>query len=567
MATRKNKIIAAEKINVRDIVEKYILDVAAGNIKSNLSLHGWAVATAPLLSGWAWHKVQAYADFVSLVTQAAGSNAGKPLVLLPWQWAVAAQLLADPGCKALLVVVARGAGKTELAASLLAYVMITGGASQQYYAVAPNLRAACIVFDRLRTMTRALDPDVTFSDATTISNQGGWIRCGGSVMRALPCTESAMDGISARLIVADEVARMEKGFGRVVTGLSKDPASQMLCISTPDARQRTRSIWPYWSALQTHYVQGSECPAGWRGMLFGLDSDDDALDSDNWIKAQPSLGLTVQAANMKASIEAMMGTHDPEQVAECDMQILARHNDRLSGAMDLSILDRQMIEPIDWDSLRGAPAVIAIDLARGAQLGNHANLSSLCLAVFDVKAERYRYKLIHWWAGQDICGDEKRSHQPLRQWIAEGHLRQMSGEIHDMHVIEAAVRDLSATYSVRHVGVDPLAHQESALIDWRRRGIAVTAVEQGIRTMAPAWALWTDGIRGRTISHQKDPVLRACLAATRTICDNAGNVRPVKGRSSGNIDAVIASCMAAMLCERFNVARVSSYETPGGVVI
>ena len=561
MGTKKAQII------IRDVVEKYILDIAAGNIPSNLSLHGWAVATAPKLAGWRWSKVQAYADFIGLVTQATGSNAGKPLILLPWQWAVAAQLLGDPDCKALLVVVARGAGKTELAASLLAYVMITGGANQQYYAVAPNLRAACIVFDRLRTMTRALDPDVTFSDATTISNQGGWIRCQGSVMRALPCTETAMDGISARLIIADEAARMEKGFGRVVTGLSKDVANQMLCISTPDARQRTRSIWPYWSALQAHYVQGAECPAGWRGMLFGLDSDDDALDPDNWIKAQPSLGVTVQAANMKASIEAMMGTHDPSQQAECDMQILARHNDRLSGAMDLAILDRQMLEVIDWEGLRGAPAVIAIDLARGAQLSDHANLSSLCLAVFDVKAERYRYKLIHWWAGQDIVGDEKRCHQPLRQWVAEGHLRQMSGEIHDMHVIEAAVLDLSATYSVRHVGVDPLAHQESALIDWRRRGITVTAVEQGIRTMGPAWALWTDGIRGRTITHNKDPVLRACLSATRTIQDNAGNVRPVKGRSAGNIDAVIASCMAAMLCERFNVSRVSSYEAPGGCVI
>ena len=554
-------------IMVKDIVEKYVLDVASGNIKSNLSMHGWAVLTLKTLNTWKWSIVQDYYEFANDLKQATGSNAGKPLVLLPWQWAVAAQLLADPECKALLVVVARGAGKTELAASLLAWAMATGGASQQYYGVAPNLRASSIVFDRLRVMIKSVDPDAVSSDATTISNHGGWIRCQGSVMRALPCTETAMDGISARLIVADEVARMEKGFGRVVTGLSKDPASQMLCISTPDARQRTRSIWPYWSALQAHYVQGAECPAGWRGMLFGLDSEDDALDPDNWIKAQPSLGVTVQPSNMKASIEAMMGTHDPEQVAECDMQILARHNDRLSGAMDLSILDRQMIEVIDWDSLRGAPAVIAIDLARGAQLGDHANLSSLCLAVFDVKAERYRYKLIHWWAGQDIVGDEKRCHQPLRQWVAEGHLRQMSGEIHDMHVIEAAVLDLSATYSVRHVGVDPLAHQESALIDWRRRGITVTAVEQGIRTMGPAWALWTDGIRGRSITHQKDPVLRACLGATRTIQDNAGNVRPVKGRSSGNIDAVIASCMAAMLCERFNVARVSSYETPGGVVI
>ena len=32
-------------IMVKDIVEKYVLDVASGNIKSNLSMHGWAVLT------------------------------------------------------------------------------------------------------------------------------------------------------------------------------------------------------------------------------------------------------------------------------------------------------------------------------------------------------------------------------------------------------------------------------------------------------------------------------------------------------------------------------------------
>lgn len=562
MAAKPNKIASAEQI-----VKNYYQNIISGKIPSNLIFHGYAVSASKVCAAWDWAAVERFAEFVGAVKQAAGSSAGKPLALLPWQFAVAAQLLGDAECKALLVVVARGSGKTELAAALLAYSMLSGGANQQYYAVAPNLRAACIVFERCKTMLRQLDPEVTYSDATTISNQGGWIRSSGSVMRALPCTETAMDGISARLIIADEVARMEKGFGRVVTGLSKDQKSQILCITTPDARQKTRAIWPYWSALNTHYVQGAEAPAGWKGMVFGLDPDDDALDEDAWIKAQPSLGVTVQPANMRASIQAMMGTHDPEQVAECDMQILARHNDRLSGAMDLSILDRQMLETIDWESLRGSPAVIAIDLARGAQIGDHANLSSLCLAVYDIKNEKYRYRLLHWWAGQNITADEKRCHQPLRKWIAEGYLRQMSGEIHDMTVIEAAVQEMMSLYVVKHVGVDPLSHQESALVDWRKRGIQVTAVEQGIRTMGPAWALWTDGLRGKTITHTKDPVLRSCLSATRTIQDNAGNVRPVKGRSSGNIDAVIASCMAAILCERFNVARVSSYETPGGCAI
>lgn len=555
-------------VDARVSVRAYVHALVSGEIACNRSMHGWAVETQASMDAWNWAALAAYHTFSQRMQQATGSHAGEPLRLLPWQLAVAAQLLCDPTCKALLVVVARGAGKTELAASLLAYsIMSATKPQQQFNAVAPNLRTASIVYDRLRTMIKHLDPDSTCSETTAISHQGGWIKANGCTMRALPCTETAMDGLAARLIVADEVARMSKGLGRVITGLSKDAGAQLLCITTPDALQRTRAIWPYWSALAAHYATGEAAPAAWRGMMYGLDSADDALDQDEWIKAQPSLGHTVSVGAMRSSIESMMGTHDPEQVAECDMQILARHNDRLSGALDLSILDRQMITSNRLEELKGAPAVIAIDLARGAVLGPHANLSSLCLAVWDQAASIYHYSLVHWWAGQNIEGDERRSQQPLRRWVAEGHLRQMSTEIHDMGVIEAVIQQMMTRYSVRHVGVDPLAHQESALVDWRRRGITVTAVEQGIRTMAPAWALWTDGLRGKTIQHAPDPVLRACLSATRTISDNVGNVRPVKGRSAGNIDAVVACCMAAMLCERFQLARGSSYERAGGIVI
>lgn len=550
----------------RCTVESYIDEIASGKIPANLALHGWATETQARVAGWNWERLADYADFVSGVVQAAGSSAGKPLVLLPWQWTVAAQVIADPDCKVLLVTVARGAGKTELAATLLAWAIIRGGPQQHYHAVAPTLRTASIVYDRLRVMVHRMDPTATYSETTAISHQGGWIRTEhGSTMRALPCTETAMDGLSARLIVADEVARMEKGLGRLITGLSKDDKAQLLAITTPDSRQRSRAIWPYWSALHSHYTSGSDAPAGWRGMFYGLDIDDEALDSECWLKAQPSLGHTVSAGSMRASIESMMGTHDPEQTAECDMQVLCRHNDRLSGALDLAILDRQMTAT-EWESLRGAPAVIAVDLARGAQISSHANLSSLCLAVWDRHQSRFRMKLVHWWAGQNIEGDEARCHQPLRRWVAEGHLREMPGEIHDMGVIESQIHAFMAEYKVRHCGVDPLAHQESAIVDWRRRGITVTAVEQGIRTMAPAWALWTDGLRARTITHDPDPVLRACLSATRTISDNVGNIRPVKGRSAGNIDAVVAACMAALLCERFQVAKGSSYES-GKVVL
>jgi phage terminase large subunit-like protein len=551
------------------IVKKYLHDVTQRNISANEFVRGYAEETLAEIDRWDLSKVDNFGAWAEKLEQTTGSRAGQTLQLLPWQLLVAAQLLCDPDCKSLLVVVARGAGKTELAGALLTYAMLTEGTRQQFFAVAPKLSAAHIVFDRTRTMVRHLDPTAEASDSMAQSTTGGWIRANGSTMRALPCTPTAMDGLAARLVIADEVARMDSAFSRVLTGLAKDPAAQLLAITTPDANQKLQPIWPYWTALLAHYgaVKGAtqaERPDGWRGMFFGLDPEDDATDESTYIKAQPSLGVTVTAKGMATQVAAMMGTHDPEQVAECDMQLLCRHNDRLAGSVDLAILDRQMATPIDWASLKGSVAVAAVDLAKGGY-GKHLNLTSACLAVWDSKNTRFCYQLVHWWAGTNIEADEKLSQQPLRAWIASGALRQMPSETHDLAFVESQLQAWKGQYQLRHVGVDPLAHQQSALIDWQKRGISVKTVDQGIRTMGPAWALWVDGLRGRRVFHQPDDVLREALKSTKVITDNAGNTRPVKGRSPANIDAVIASCMAAFLCEQFQVSMVSNYE--GGTLV
>ncbi|MBM4179686.1 MAG: hypothetical protein FJ211_10215 [Ignavibacteria bacterium] len=551
------------------IVKNYLRDVTERNIPANQFVYGWAQEALADVDRWHLAKVDQFGEFAETLQQTTGSRAGQPLRLLPWQLAVSAQLLCDPDCKSLLVVVARGAGKTELAGALLSYAMLSEGPKQQFFAVAPKLSAAHIVFDRTRTMVRHKDASAEASDSMAQSTTGGWIRANGSTMRALPCTPQAMDGLAARLVIADEVARMDNAFSRVLTGLAKDPAAQLLAITTPDANQKLQPIWPYWTALLAHYgaVQGAvtaERPEGWRGIFYGLDPEDNATDESKYVKAMPSLGVTVTAKGMATQVAAMMGTHDPEQVAECDMQLLCRHNDRLAGSVDLAILDRQMAEKIDWDSLHGCVAVAAVDLAKGGY-GKHLNLTSACLAVWDSKNSRFCYQLVHWYAGTNIEADEKLSQQPLRKWIDTGALRQMPSETHDLAFVEAQLQAWKSAYQLRHVGVDPLAHQQSALIDWQKRGISVKTVDQGIRTMGPAWALWVDGIRGRRIFHNQDDVLREALKSTKVITDNAGNTRPVKGRSPANIDAVIASCMAAFLTEQYQVSMVSNYE--GGALV
>jgi phage terminase large subunit-like protein len=510
-------------------------------------------------------------EFALKCGQGAEAGAGTPLVWMPWQCLVAMILLArrrvvdgrktdTPATKALLLAVARGNGKTEFAASLLMAAMRDPGQRLEFASVAPDGRLAQKTFERMQTMCSTLAGDVTDKDEDGWRATGGStpahpgrVKHGGNRYISLPCTDKALDGLTTRLVIADEVSRMERAFGRLLTGLAKFPTSQLLAITTPDPEQKTRPIWGYWDQLERAIASGEPYPAGWWPMLYGLEQDDQAADPATWGKAHPALGAIIDPAQLELAARTMLQSGDPAQIAEFETQLACRYHELATTDIDLSVLERQM-QPCDWSRLAGAPAVVAIDLSRGGY-GAQLDLTSLCIMVVDGPIIRARN--ISWWAGLDPELDAKRSRHPLPQWFEKGNLRRMPGEWHDMAVIEAALEDLMARYEVRKIGVDPHPAQARDIKRWADKGWPIVPIDQSIRTMAPAWKLWGDLLKAKQLFYDPDPVLVAALNSVRLIKDNVGNIRPVKGRSAGNTDAVIAGNMAALLMEHHQVREVT----------
>jgi phage terminase large subunit-like protein len=245
----------------------------------------------------------------------------------------------------------------------------------------------------------------------------------------------------------------------------------------------------------------------------------------------------------------MLESGDPAQIAEFETQLACRYHELATTDIDLAVLERQM-QPADWTRLQGAPAVIGLDLSRGGY-GPQLDLTTLCLMVVDGGVIRARN--VSWWAGTDMARDEKRCKQPLGAWVEQGHLRRMPGEWHDMTIVEAEIENLMHQFGVRKIGVDPHPSQAKDIKRWMDKGWPIVPVDQSIRTMAPAWKLWGDLLKSKQLHYEPDPVLRAALNSVRLIADNVGNIRPVKGRSSGNTDAVVAGNMAALLMEHHQV--------------
>jgi phage terminase large subunit-like protein len=492
--------------------------------------------------------------------QGAEAGAGQPLVWMPWQCMVAMILLArrrmvdgrksdTPATKALLLAVARGNGKTEFAASLLMAAMRDGSTRLEFASVAPDSRLAQKTFERMAVMSETLGVSEWKSTGGSTPAHPGRVKHGNNRYISLPCTDKALDGLTTRMVIADEVARMEKAFGRLLTGLAKFPTSQLLAITTPDPEQKTRPIWGYWDALERAIADGTPYPAGWWPMLYGLEQDDQAADPAAWPKAHPALNVIIDPGQLELSARTMLESGDPAQIAEFETQLACRYHELATTDIDLAVLERQM-QPSDWTRLQGAPAVIGLDLSRGGY-GPQLDLTTLCLMVVDGGVIRARN--VSWWAGTDMGRDEKRCKQPLGAWVEQGYLRRMPGEWHDMTIVEAEIENLMHQFGVRKIGVDPHPSQAKDIKRWMDKGWPIVPVDQSIRTMAPAWKLWGDLLKSKQLHYEPDPVLRAALNSVRLIADNVGNIRPVKGRSSGNTDAVVAGNMAALLMEHHQV--------------
>ena len=513
-----------------------------------------------------WWNDQAAEDarqFALVCGQGAEAGAGQPLVWMPWQCMAAMVLLARrrvvdgvktdaPATKVLLLVVGRGNGKTEFMASLICSAMRDPATRLEFSSVAPDGRLAQKTFERMATMCETLSGDWKATGGSTPAHPGR-VKHGGNRYISLPCTDKALDGLTTRLIAGDEVARMERAFGRLLTGLAKFPTSQAILASTPDPEQKTRPIWGYWDACEKAIASGDPYPAGWWPMLYGLEADDQAGDSKVWGKAHPGLGVIVDPVQLELAARTMLESGDPVQIAEFETQLACRYHEIATTDIDLSVLERQM-EKSDWNRLRGTPGVIGIDLSRGGY-GSQLDLTSLCLMVVD--GDRIRARNVSYWAGIDIERDAKRSKCPLGQWVEQGYLRRMPGEWHDMAVVEAAIEEMMKCHDIRKIGVDPHPAQARDIKRWIDKGWPIVPIDQSIRTMAPAWKLWGDLLKSRQLFYDEDPVLRSALNAVRLIKDNVGNVRPVKGRSAGNTDAVIAGNMAALLMEHHQVREAT----------
>ena len=170
-----------------------------------------------------------------------GYGAGEPMRVHPFQRRIIRAALADPKVRATLVSIARGNGKSLLAAALALHALLDPRDDPpEVLIVSSNEATAGIILDTCRRMVEA-HPElssrvIAYKDKLVCPGNGG-------VLRTLPSSESALHGHAPTTLILDELWLVdERVWSACVTSAGKRPQSRVIAISTP-AATREAFMW------------------------------------------------------------------------------------------------------------------------------------------------------------------------------------------------------------------------------------------------------------------------------------------------------------------------------------
>ncbi len=481
-------------------------------------------------------------DFFGHLRHSTGEWAHQPFELQPWQAFVIGSLFGWKRADGLrrfrtaYVEVARKNGKSVMLAGTALYALVADGEPGSHvYAAATTRDQARIVFGEAERMVDA-SPALRARVTRTVNNLA--VLPTSSWFRPLSADASKMDGLNVHFAAVDEVHEhpnpeiIQKL--NTATGARRQP---LIFEITTAGHDRQSVCWQH-HEFSVKALEGSiavEAADSWFAYIATIDPGDDWTAPAVWIKANPSLGVTVKVEDLKRQVEE--AREMPAQQNAIRRLRLNEWTEQATRWIDMGVwADGAAL--FDEDDLDGRSCYAGLDLARVN------DLSSLAL-VFPPERPGETIKVIwrHWCPEEDILRRARRDRAPYTVWRDQGWLVATEGNTTDFRFIEAEILALASRFNLMEVAYDRTFAGE-LVRNLQDEGLAMVEFGQGFISMGPAAAEFMRLLIGRELQHGGNPVATWCASNVTVRRDPAGNEKPDKERSTERIDAIVAAIMA-----------------------
>lgn len=403
----------------------------------------------------------------------------------------------------------------------------------EVYSCASDRQQASIVFDVAADMVRQ-SPALMKRIKIVPSTKRMVYLPTGSIYQVLSSDVATKHGLNVSACIFDELhTQPTRALYDVMTQGSGDARKQPLWFFLTTAGTDRNSIC--WEVHQKalDIIEGRKSDPRFYPVIYGLKDDEDWHKEENWYKANPSLGYTIDIEKVRDAYHKALETPADEAMFR-----QLRLNQWVTSSVLWMPMDKWDMNggDVDPDELKGRECYGGLDLS------STSDLTTLVL-VFPPRNEDEKYIVLpyFWLPEETLQLRVRRDHVLYDKWKAEDKLMTTEGNVVHYGFIEQFICDLP--YDIHEIAYDRW-NASMMVQNLEMDGFNMVPFGQGFRDMSPpSKELMRLVLEGR-LNHGNHPVLRWNVNNAYVRTDPAGNIKIDKQRSTEKVDGAVALVMA-----------------------
>ena len=361
-------------------------------------------------------------------------------------------------------------------------------------------------------------------------------------------SDKPYDGLNPHFVALDEIHAWREYhrefYDTMMTGAGfrDQPLASFVTTAGSDQSYLWIEIYNYAKAVALGTIDDDS----YFTYIAELDEEDDPLDEDKWIKANPNIDVSVsreflreQAKKAKAS-PLFMNQFDRYH---CNRQVTA-----VESAFNMDLWKQAEGELSDWSK---ADAV-----GIGVDLGGRDDLAAAGFVARFRDGDSWRYEAKAVPFLHSTCQRDLRK-QPWVGWVGQGLLKVSGSPISDM--LELVAKE-GRKYGCRMVAYDPYTAQQFAE-QIKLKGMEPVRVSQSPVMFTEPIDDLQKVLRDGLFRHNGCPLLGWCASNTVLVCNAKGQKMYDKASSSEKIDPIVAMTMA------FRMASLARSAPTGSLIL
>jgi phage terminase large subunit-like protein len=443
----------------------------------------------------------------------------------------------------------RKSGKTLEAAVVALYqVFFRGEPGAEGYCIATKRQQAKLVFDAARKLVRSSD----LQNRIAVLKHNLHREEFDAKLEPLGADADSTDGLNPFCIITDEfhahksrdlVDVMESATGSRLTFLHFIITTAGSDLVSPCGEMHT-----YCCQILDGTLPSDAATESTFAFIAHADPEDDWTTDATARKANPMYGISINPTDMQKAVLAAQ--HSPGKAPEYKQK---RLNLWIAASAPWLSVDGWRLGQTTWSpaELYGDRCFVGVDLA--------SKLDLLAMVfVFPPTETRLSWRLLRWiWTPADTLRDRaRRDRVPYDRWIeelgfdGEPILRTTPGTQVDHEVIRVVLREQRTRFAIAQVGFDPwhagtLINQLVTEDGFDRD--AVIEVPQTYPGMSPGAQTYEAAVLAGRVDAGGCPLMAWCHANAVVQRDGKDNIYPLKKRSRGRIDPVMAAVIGVNL--------------------